>query len=585
MPVDEYLVYDQSIYPAATSSAFLRTASQLQSTSPTQAPPLRRIQLSEHAELKSPTANAVVALALECVASEHSVLVFCGGRQTCQTTAELISKAMPPEADTPGLILDRRKDVITELRSLPIGFDDVLAFTILAGVAFHHAGLTAEEREIIATAYDQGTLRVIVATCTLAAGINLPARRVILQGARIGRETIGPALLRQMRGRAGRKGRDVLGESYLCIQKNDLEDVAQLLKTDLPPVTSGLTAEKRGLKRALLEVITTKLATHEDALRDYIRRTILFHTTQARDLDAMVTSTLAELIGTNLVSLDDAGHYAPSRLSLAIVGAALNPEDGMFIHGELEIAMKAFVLDTDLHTFYLFTPVQLSGLSGINWSVFRREIEHLDESGERVLGLVGVKPSLVNRMANSGKPLPEDTPEALQTARRYRRFYAAFMLRELCNEVPIQSVARKYDIPRGFVQTLVQTCESFGAGMVLFCERMGWGMLKTLLAHMTDRLHAGAQADLLDLAKIPFIKSRTARVFWENGYTSVRAVAEADAKDLVPILALANPKKTKVYGDDEGKYQAKMRLKANVITSAANRIWAVEQQIEIEMDM
>ena len=88
----------------------------------------------------------------------------------------------------------------------------------------------------------------------------------------------------------------------------------------------------------------------------------------------------------------------PSCLSLAIIGAVLNPEDGMFIHHELEKALKSFVLDGEMHVFYLFTPAQPSGLSDINWTVFRREIERLDESGERVLRLVGVKPSLVNRM-------------------------------------------------------------------------------------------------------------------------------------------------------------------------------------------
>lgn len=57
------------------------------------------------------------------------------------------------------------------------------------------AGLTIEERDIVAEAYDQGIVKVMVATCSLAAGINLPARRVILHGARMGRDLVGPALL------------------------------------------------------------------------------------------------------------------------------------------------------------------------------------------------------------------------------------------------------------------------------------------------------------------------------------------------------------------------------------------------------
>ena len=74
-----------------------------------------------------------------------------------------------------------------------------------------------------------------------------------------------------------------------------------------------------------------------------------------------------------------------------------------------------------------------------------------------------------------GGNLKENTPEEKQQARRYYRFYMALQLRDLCNEVPIHRVAQKYDMPRGSVQTLAQTCEGFAAGMIKFCENMDWG--------------------------------------------------------------------------------------------------------------
>ena len=99
---------------------------------------------------------------------------------------------------------------------------------------------------------------------------------------------------------------------------------------------------------------------------------------------------------------------------------------------------------------------------------------------------------------------------------------------------------------------------------------------------MVDRLKAGARADLLDLAKIPFVKSRTARVFWENGYKGLRAVAEAEAKDLLPILLLAQPRKSRLDAEGEAKYHQKLLLRAEVIVGAANRLWEWQQQVEID---
>ena len=111
------------------------------------------------------------------------------------------------------------------------------------------------------------------------------------------------------------------------------------------------------------------------------------------------------------------------------------------------------------------------------------------------------------------------------------------------------------------MQSLAQISEVFAAGMIQFCDKMGWGMLKAALEHMIDLLKAGARADLLELAKIPYVKSRTARVLWENGYKGLLNVAEADAKELVPILLLVCMSRTRIYfgGADEGTYRPNRR--------------------------
>jgi DNA polymerase theta len=67
---------------------------------------------------------------------------------------------------------------------------------------------------------------------------------------------------------------------------------------------------------------------------------------------------------------------------------------------------------------------------------------------------------------------------------------------------------------------------------------MNWGMLAAVLDHMRDRLEAGARADLLEMAQVTFVKSWTARLLRDNGFKNLRALAEADPKDLVPVLMM-----------------------------------------------
>lgn len=138
VPIDEYLVYENSIYPAATSRQLFQTVSKLTASSSLHdtIPPTRVIEPSSFKELSNAATNSMVALAVETAAAGFGALVFCGSRGACQIHAATISEAMPLPS-TGSDEMSRRLDLLAEMRSLACGLDPVLENTIIKGAGFH----------------------------------------------------------------------------------------------------------------------------------------------------------------------------------------------------------------------------------------------------------------------------------------------------------------------------------------------------------------------------------------------------------------------------------------------------------------
>ena len=154
-----------------------------------------------------------------------------------------------------------------------------LATLVKKGVAFHHAGLNQNCREIIEKEFRNGTIKLLSSTPTLAAGVNLPARRVVISNinrynAKVGRNMpISILEYKQLCGRAGRPQYDDYGESIIVGSGNVEELTEHYINGEPEPIISKITDDK-SLRTHILSVIVTHPGIKKDEILEFFLQTL-----------------------------------------------------------------------------------------------------------------------------------------------------------------------------------------------------------------------------------------------------------------------------------------------------------------------
>lgn len=121
---------------------------------------------------------------------------------------------------------------------------DTWARALESGIASHHAGLLPIMKETVETLFAQGLIKVVFATETLALGINMPAKTVVLESLQkwngVARVTLTPGEYTQLTGRAGRRGIDIEGHAVVPLTRDaSPEDVSALASKRSYPLVSA----------------------------------------------------------------------------------------------------------------------------------------------------------------------------------------------------------------------------------------------------------------------------------------------------------------------------------------------------------
>lgn len=131
----------------------------------------------------------IAGLVSEVIPNE-SCLIFCPSKKNCEDLASLLCRLLPQKYYKEHKKTERKNLIEAIKNDIGGTICPILGKTIMYGIAYHHSGLTSDERRHLEDAFRLGILSVITCTSTLAAGVNLPAKRVIIRSPYVGKDFI-----------------------------------------------------------------------------------------------------------------------------------------------------------------------------------------------------------------------------------------------------------------------------------------------------------------------------------------------------------------------------------------------------------
>jgi helicase len=285
--------------------------------------------------------GAPIDVAIESVSNGGQALVFASTRRravSLATKASELTQRHLMEADRLACAEAARN--IRESGE-ETSLSKLLADLISKGSAFHHAGLPHEHRKIVEDSYRKRAIKLLASTPTLAAGVNLPARRVVIadlsryDGDMGMNSAISVLEYRQMAGRAGRPQYDDFGETVMIPPPSySPEDVMRHYVESSPePIESRLAGESR-MRVHLLAVIAGRRGITRQEIDSIFSKTLLSAQTGTGSVARHVDDSMGYLFAEQLIT-EKSGTFQATGFGKRISTLYIDPVTGVLFRKSL----------------------------------------------------------------------------------------------------------------------------------------------------------------------------------------------------------------------------------------------------------
>ncbi|NHJ47409.1 MAG: DEAD/DEAH box helicase [Asgard group archaeon] len=474
-----------------------------------------------------PTVNAKYAevdLAYDTIKHGGQVLVFANTRASAQAAADRVGQFIgklitAQERSQLNVIADEILSAGEKTRLV-----ERLAKVVRKGVAFHHAGLKPQHRKLIELSYKRNLIKCVSATPTLAAGVNLPARRVVIMSLMryevgIGNQPIKVLEYKQQAGRAGRPKYDTEGEAVVIAKKKyQINRYIQEYCLGDPEMIWSKLASESALRFHILAGVAIGYIEDMKSLAQFIRETFYGYQNDIGTTEFQVKNVLKFLINEGMITNAET-YLMATDFGKRVSQLYIDPLSAVIIRDGLKQAIESNTIVNEIALFQL-----VASTPDLRNLYLRQK-----DQNELQKFLVDYTDGFLVETPEEWDPLYD---------RFLMQLKSALLLQHWIAEKPEDALIQRFNVGSGDILYVTDNAKWLLYAASEIAKLFGFKDIRRPLNELYVRVSHGIKKELVQLVKLRGIGRVRARMLFNHGYKSLAALRKAEPRELARIPTL-----------------------------------------------
>jgi len=493
-------------------------------------------------KIERKTKNTAINMALNAVKSGGQALIFASTRKNAVILAKKVASEIEEVLSKPAKrsLEHEAEKILTTGEKTRIS--ETLATLVKCGTAFHHAGLGGGHRKIIEDSFRQGKIKVLTATPTLAFGVNLPARVVVIHDYRryepgYGFYPISVLEYKQMAGRAGRPKYDKVGEAVLIAKTADEADylMESYILARPERIWSRLAVE-RIMRSHVLATIAADFAHTERGIYDFFGRTFYAYQYDVSVIRSIITKILKYLYDEEMIEVSGENIFA-TKFGKRVSELYIDPVSAVIIRDALKLK-PSYLTDLGLLHMVAHTPDM--------GPILRPYSHELDE--------------IAVFMEDHREEFLVDVPDEWENRIVYEQYLAevktAMVLKAWIEERSEDEIIERFRAQPGDLYRTIENAKWLLYATHELAVLFGIRLVLPKTLELMERVEKGVKKELLPIVKLEGVGRVRGRILYNTGYKTLDDIKIAKIEDLTN-LPLIGPKLARKIKEQVGGFVKK----------------------------